>query len=143
MVFWGVVLLFILGSNLGGVGPDRGLRGGGRRGFTAYAKYCKVLGREMTRRLLPGGPGPSPGPFPWPQGRSFSTIITISSRTPGCSLALASAASCAKKFALGPQQYLEELGKHTSLYLQKWQSRKRAAGEYMFEYADVVLLTWY
>ena len=28
-----VALLFILGSNLGGVGPDRGLRGGGRRGW--------------------------------------------------------------------------------------------------------------
>jgi len=28
----GEVLLFILGSNLGGVGPERGLRGGGRRG---------------------------------------------------------------------------------------------------------------
>jgi len=27
----GWVLLFILGSNLGGVGPERGLRGGGRR----------------------------------------------------------------------------------------------------------------
>ena len=26
-------LLFILGSNLGGVGPGRGLRGGGRRGW--------------------------------------------------------------------------------------------------------------
>ena len=57
-------------------------------------------------------------------------------------LALASAAGCAKKFALGPRQYLDELGKHTSLYLQKWQSRKRAPGEYMFEYADVVRLTW-
>ena len=32
MVFLGGVLLFILGSNLGGVGPDRGLLGGGRRG---------------------------------------------------------------------------------------------------------------
>ena len=30
--FGGVVLLFFLGSNLGGVGPERGLRGGGRRG---------------------------------------------------------------------------------------------------------------
>ncbi len=29
----GMVLLFILGSNLGGVGPDRGLRGGGRGGW--------------------------------------------------------------------------------------------------------------
>jgi hypothetical protein len=29
---WGGVLLFILGSNLGGVGPERGLWGGGRRG---------------------------------------------------------------------------------------------------------------
>jgi hypothetical protein len=29
----GVVLLFILGSNLGGVGPVRGLRGGGRGGW--------------------------------------------------------------------------------------------------------------
>jgi hypothetical protein len=29
----GVFLLFILGSNLGGVGPVRGLRGGGRRGW--------------------------------------------------------------------------------------------------------------
>jgi hypothetical protein len=28
----GVVLLFILGSNLGGVGPVRGLRGGGEKG---------------------------------------------------------------------------------------------------------------
>ena len=27
-------------------------------------------------------------------------------------------------------------------FLQKWQSRKRAPGEYMFEYADVVRLTW-
>jgi hypothetical protein len=26
-------LLFILGSNLGGVGPERGLRGGGGRGW--------------------------------------------------------------------------------------------------------------
>jgi hypothetical protein len=30
---WGGGLLFILGSNLGGVGPERGLRGGGRRGW--------------------------------------------------------------------------------------------------------------
>jgi hypothetical protein len=31
---WGAgVLLFILGSNSGGVGPERGLRGGGRRGW--------------------------------------------------------------------------------------------------------------
>ena len=30
---WGGGLLFILGSSLGGVGPDRGLRGGGRRGW--------------------------------------------------------------------------------------------------------------
>ena len=30
---WGVVLLLILGSNLGGVGPERGLRAGGRRGW--------------------------------------------------------------------------------------------------------------
>jgi hypothetical protein len=29
----GVVLLFILESNLGGVGPVRGLRGGGRGGW--------------------------------------------------------------------------------------------------------------
>jgi hypothetical protein len=29
----GRVLLFILGSNLGGVRPERGLRGGGRRGW--------------------------------------------------------------------------------------------------------------
>jgi hypothetical protein len=29
----GVVPLFILGSNLGGVGPVRGLRGGGRGGW--------------------------------------------------------------------------------------------------------------
>jgi hypothetical protein len=29
----GGVLLFILGSNLGGVVPERGLRGGGRRGW--------------------------------------------------------------------------------------------------------------
>jgi hypothetical protein len=29
----GVFLLFILGSNLGGGGPVRGLRGGGRRGW--------------------------------------------------------------------------------------------------------------
>jgi hypothetical protein len=29
----GVVLLFILGSNLGGVGPVRGLQGGGRGGW--------------------------------------------------------------------------------------------------------------
>jgi hypothetical protein len=29
----GGVLLCILGSNLGGVGPERGLRGGGRRGW--------------------------------------------------------------------------------------------------------------
>ena len=28
-----VILLFILGSNLGGVGPVRGLRGGGRGGW--------------------------------------------------------------------------------------------------------------
>ncbi len=28
-----LVLLFILGSNLGGVGPVRGLLGGGRRGW--------------------------------------------------------------------------------------------------------------
>ena len=31
--FFGGVLLFILGSSLGGVGPVRGLRGGGRRGW--------------------------------------------------------------------------------------------------------------
>ncbi len=32
--FWGVFLLFILGPNLGGGGPVRGLRGGGRRGWS-------------------------------------------------------------------------------------------------------------
>jgi len=32
-VWGGGVLLFILGSSLGGVGPERGLRGGGRRGW--------------------------------------------------------------------------------------------------------------
>ena len=57
-------------------------------------------------------------------------------------LALASAAGCAKKFALGPQQYLEELDKQTSQYLDRWQRRKRATGEYLFEYADVVRVTW-
>jgi hypothetical protein len=31
--FGGGVLLFILGSSLGGVGPVRGLRGGGRGGW--------------------------------------------------------------------------------------------------------------
>jgi hypothetical protein len=33
MVWGGGVLLFILGSNLVTVGPERGLRGGGRRGW--------------------------------------------------------------------------------------------------------------
>jgi hypothetical protein len=33
MVLGGGVLLFILASNLGGGGPERGLRGGGRRGW--------------------------------------------------------------------------------------------------------------
>jgi hypothetical protein len=32
-VLGGGGLLFILGSNLGGVGPVRGVRGGGRRGW--------------------------------------------------------------------------------------------------------------
>jgi hypothetical protein len=32
MFFGGGGLLLILGSNLGEVGPDKGLRGGGRRG---------------------------------------------------------------------------------------------------------------
>jgi hypothetical protein len=31
-IWGGGVLLFILGSNLGGVGPERGLRGGGEGG---------------------------------------------------------------------------------------------------------------
>jgi hypothetical protein len=31
--FGGGVLLFILGSNFGGVGPERGPRGGGRKGW--------------------------------------------------------------------------------------------------------------
>jgi hypothetical protein len=69
-------------------------------------------------------------------------VAAVARRLSYFPLALASAAGCAKKFALGPRQYLDELGKHTSLYLQKWQSRKRAPGEYMFEYADVVRLTW-
>jgi hypothetical protein len=33
MVWGGGVLFFILGSNLGGVGPDRGLCGGERKGW--------------------------------------------------------------------------------------------------------------
>jgi hypothetical protein len=33
VLFWGVFLLFILGSNLGGGGQVRGLRGGGRGGW--------------------------------------------------------------------------------------------------------------
>ena len=33
----GGVLLFSLGSNLGGVGPERGLRRGGRRGWCEAA----------------------------------------------------------------------------------------------------------
>jgi hypothetical protein len=40
MVWGGRFLLFILGSNLGGVGPERGLRGGGRRG------WCEELARS-------------------------------------------------------------------------------------------------
>jgi hypothetical protein len=37
----GGVLLFILGSSLGGVGPVRGLRGGGRRGgCEEWARSC-------------------------------------------------------------------------------------------------------
>jgi len=38
--FWGGILLFILGSTLGGVGPNRDLRGGGRRG------WCDELARS-------------------------------------------------------------------------------------------------
>ena len=42
----GLVLLFILGSNLGGVGPERGLRGGGRleEGVRAFLKVYMELG---------------------------------------------------------------------------------------------------
>ena len=40
-------LLFILGSNLGGVGPERGLRGGGRR-----MERLVTSGREITARAI-------------------------------------------------------------------------------------------
>ena len=45
-VFFGGVLLFILGSNLGGVGPEMGLRGGGRRG------WCEEWARAARTILL-------------------------------------------------------------------------------------------
>ena len=41
---WGGVLLFILGSNLGGVRPERGLRGGGRR------VWCETRRRPQSGR---------------------------------------------------------------------------------------------
>ena len=40
MVFWGGGLLFILGSNLGGVGQERGLRGERRR------EWCEEWARS-------------------------------------------------------------------------------------------------
>jgi hypothetical protein len=42
----GGILLFILGSNLGGVGPERGLRGAGRRG------WCEEWARRTARTIL-------------------------------------------------------------------------------------------
>ncbi len=46
MVWGGGVFLFILGSNLGGVGPERGLRAGGRRG------WCEEWAGEARTILL-------------------------------------------------------------------------------------------
>ena len=59
-------------------------------------------------------------------------------------LALASAAGCASKYELNTRQYLDELGKEkSSLYLQKWQGRKKKLNrEYMSECSDVVQMTW-
>jgi hypothetical protein len=44
--FGGGVLLFILASSLGGVGPVRGLRGGGR-GYVPSLRYTRGLGWRM------------------------------------------------------------------------------------------------
>jgi hypothetical protein len=45
--FGGGGLLFILGSNLGGVGPERGLRGGGRRVHMEIGSYFLFLQEEI------------------------------------------------------------------------------------------------
>ena len=38
--------------------------------FTAYAKCCQTIGREMSRRFLPG-PSPTVGLFPLAPGQVF------------------------------------------------------------------------
>ncbi len=72
MVFLGGVLLFILGSNLGGVGPARGLLGGGRRGGVRNAPgAARSLGPSYFFIPLVLGPVNSlvwwviSGKYPW------------------------------------------------------------------------------
>ena len=101
-----------------------------------------------------GGGGITVGNFEADEASAFLTgvvthwspdaegVAAVGRRLSYFPLALASAAGCAKKFALQPRQYLEELDKQTSQYLDRWQRRKRATGEYLFEYADVVRMTW-
>jgi hypothetical protein len=76
-------------------------------------------------------------------GKDEAGVAAVARRLHLFPLALASAAGCARKFKMGPRQYLEELDKKvTSAYMQKWRGRKRAAGEYPEEYLDVVRMTW-
>jgi hypothetical protein len=59
-------------------------------------------------------------------------------------LKLASAAGCASEYFLDTRSYMQELEKCCSKanLVQRWESRSKLEGEYMYSYTDVVRMTW-
>ena len=70
-------------------------------------------------------------------------VAEVAERLSYFPLALASAAGCASRYELKPQEYLEELNqKKMSMLFKEWERFKKAKCEYKFDYSDVVLVTW-
>ena len=79
----------------------------------------------------------------WSGDRDREEVAQVAHRLSYFPLALASAAGCASKYELKPQEYLEELNqKKMSVLFQKWEGWKNAKCEYKFDYSDVVRVTW-
>ena len=59
-------------------------------------------------------------------------VAAVARRLSYFPLALVSAAACAKSYRLSAHEYLEELAKRSSEFLQGWDSRAKREGEYLF-----------
>jgi hypothetical protein len=69
-------------------------------------------------------------------------VVEVARRLGYFPLKLASAAGCASEYDLDTRSYMQELEKSCSKYVQRWESRRKGEGEYMYSYTDVVRMTW-